>query len=461
MSNYDLNIERGILSAIIFDNSVFGDIESVLKPNHFYTKFHRDLFATFIEMYKKEIPLSEDFISKIMKDKFDEESMIEIISTNPITNYKAYIKELKEMAQKRELNKLALNIQADINNLESVEVLNNLEKKLNSLKEVSRDTKNLSFLRDLNVKKEDLNKEVEHLIKGLLVKNTLNMYFAMGGKGKSLLALSIAIKVLKEERVNEVFYLDMDNSIIALKNRNLEDLMDKTPGLNYIHKIKIDSPKKLLKDMANVALADKESFKDKLVVIDSIRDFLGGSDINHDTQVIPILDNLKLLREAGATVIFLHHISKGGVESKQSKGATAFRDSVDCSYYVDSNRIDNNNRSYTLTNDKDRIGFAENLAFELNVPNLTLNLGDYDIATMDKKEMELVAKVKEILTKTPGIKQIELLKELDKVGDKNIVEFLKKFTDTFWIVQKGDKNANIYFLIKEKRIDNGTLITYS
>lgn len=460
MSNHNLDIERGIFSAILFNNKSFEDIKSVLKPQHFYTKFHQKLFRVLIELDKKEIPLAEEFISKTMKADFCEESMLEIISTNPITNIKPYIKELKEMANKRELHKLLLNSQADINNLESVEVLNNLEKKINSLKEVSRDVKSLNFLRDMNIKEADLNKEVEHLIKGLLIKNTLNMHFASGGKGKSLLALSITVKLLKENLINEAFYLDMDNSIIALKNRNLSKLIDDVKGLNYIHKIKIDSPKKLLKNMANVALSDKEAYRDKLVVIDSIRDFLGGADVNHDTQVIPILDYLKILRESGATVIFLHHISKGGIESKQSKGATAFRDSVDSSHYVDSSRIDNNNRSYTLTSDKDRIGFAENLAFELNVPNLTLNLGDYDIATLDKKEMELVGKIKEILIKTPGIKQTELLKQLDLVGNKKVVDLLQKFEDTFWIVQK-DKQAKTYFIIKEKTMEDGTLIIRS
>jgi len=40
-------------------------------------------------------------------------------------------------------------------------------------------------LRNKTINAEDLNREVEHLIKGLLIKNTLNMWFASGEKGKS------------------------------------------------------------------------------------------------------------------------------------------------------------------------------------------------------------------------------------------------------------------------------------
>jgi RecA-family ATPase len=247
----------------------------------------------------------------------------------------------------------------------------------------------------------------------------------------------------------------MDNSLMALKNRGLDKLKLKYHNLRYIHKMKIDSPKKLLKQFSDIAISDKEAFRDKLIVVDSIRDFLGGSDVNSDSQVTPILDQLKNIREAGATVIFLHHISKGGIESKQSKGATAFRDSVDCSYYIDSNKIKENLRSYTLTNDKDRIGVLENVAFELEVNTMNIKLGNYEIATMNDKESEFVASVKNILSELNGITQNEILKKLDKIADKTSMELLKKYNEIFWLTRKGDKNANLYFLIKSKSIQNG------
>ncbi len=463
MNVFEVNIERGILNQILYDNSSFQNIKSLLTPEDFGVNEHRAIFRIMFNLAKNDLPIADSFIIKeINGDVNLENAFLDILTVNPIVNYEAYCIELKEVSLKRALTRVILSSQAEINNNTTAEVIETLQKKLSDLKDTKINSSDLNFLRNKKINAEDLNREVEHLIKGLLVKNTLNMWFASGGKGKSLLALSLSIKLLKENLINEVFYLDMDNSVIALKNRNLEKLINQISNLRYIHKIKIDSPKKLLKDMSASALSNKELFQNKLIIIDSIRDFLSGSDINHDTQVQPILEYLKHIREAGATIVFLHHISKSGVENKQSKGATAFRDSVDCSYYIDSNKISENMRSYTLTNDKDRIGFAENLAFEMDVKNLTLNLGNYEIATMDKREMEFVNKVKDILSENNGIKQTELLRMLDKLHDKTTIELLKKYTDIFWITHIGDKNAKMYFLIKEKKIDiNGVETIYS
>jgi replicative DNA helicase len=443
MIDYQQNIERSILASYIFS-----DVKLDLDDMDFFYMDNRKIAKIIKELIRNKIDVNELEILK--RDESLENAMLEVMVTNPLSNCTSYLKQLRENRILRELKKISLHIEhSSIPN----EIIKTIEKSLDNIKNTN--TNSLDVLRNLDINNNDFNLNIELLVDKFLVKNTLNMWFAIGGKGKSLLALSVCIKLLQNSLISEVFYLDMDNSLMALKNRGLDKLKLKYHNLRYIHKMKIDSPKKLLKQFSDIAISDKEAFRDKLIVVDSIRDFLGGSDVNSDSQVTPILDQLKNIREAGATVIFLHHISKGGIESKQSKGATAFRDSVDCSYYIDSNKIKENLRSYTLTNDKDRIGVLENVAFELEVNTMNIKLGNYEIATMNDKESEFVASVKNILSELNGITQNEILKKLDKIADKTSMELLKKYNEIFWLTRKGDKNANLYFLIKSKSIQNG------
>lgn len=58
---------------------------------------------------KEGLPIDEDFIlKKVPKEKTEEyqNTIIEILATNPISNPKAYELEIKENAKKRALQKL-------------------------------------------------------------------------------------------------------------------------------------------------------------------------------------------------------------------------------------------------------------------------------------------------------------------------------------------------------------------
>ena len=48
---YNLNVERAVLSAIIFDPEIYEEVVAVLKPEDFYLPFHQHLFASMEELY--------------------------------------------------------------------------------------------------------------------------------------------------------------------------------------------------------------------------------------------------------------------------------------------------------------------------------------------------------------------------------------------------------------------------
>jgi len=113
---YNLDIERGILSAILFDGKIYEDVAAILKPNDFYLPFHQNLFAAMEELYKKDYPIDEIFLKDhlLKQNKFDEELFLEILGTAPIEAVEAYAREIKDLAVKRELIHLSNEIKKTV-----------------------------------------------------------------------------------------------------------------------------------------------------------------------------------------------------------------------------------------------------------------------------------------------------------------------------------------------------------
>ena len=150
---YNLNIERAVLSAIIFDSEIFEDVATHLKSEDFYLPFHQHLFSAMERLFEKELPIDEEFLkTELQKSKkFDEVAMIEVLSANPITNTKAYVEEIKAYSNKRSLITLAteikkLTIEED---LEAEQVMDRVEQKLyeitqNSTSDDFKDSKKIT-----------------------------------------------------------------------------------------------------------------------------------------------------------------------------------------------------------------------------------------------------------------------------------------------------------------------------
>ena len=131
---YNINIERAVLSSIIFDPMIYEEIAAKLKPQDFYLPFHQHLFMAMERLTSQEKPIDEEFLVKELKkeDKFDETAMVEVLSANPISDTTAYVEEIKALSSKRSLVTLAteikkLTIEED---LDVTEVMDRVEKKL-------------------------------------------------------------------------------------------------------------------------------------------------------------------------------------------------------------------------------------------------------------------------------------------------------------------------------------------
>ena len=194
MNYYNLDIERAILSTILFDNTTIDEIEHILKYDDFYHPFHQKIYKVMLSLKEKELPIDEVFIQEQLKNEFDETLFVEIITTTPLSMIDEYSKKIKELSTKRKLELFLNKKKAELIDKDDIEVLNELEQEIKNFKNNSIDTFALNKFSEV----ED--KEIEFLLKDYLPvpKKAVTLLSARGGAGKSWLALQIALKVINQ-----------------------------------------------------------------------------------------------------------------------------------------------------------------------------------------------------------------------------------------------------------------------
>ncbi len=113
---YNLNIERAVISSVIYDPETLDDLVARIDSHVFYLSFHQHLFETMIELTQEELPIDEEFIrNRMMKRKeWDEVHMIDLLSSTPVSNVDAYINDLVEKSKKRSLAALSAQVKKEV-----------------------------------------------------------------------------------------------------------------------------------------------------------------------------------------------------------------------------------------------------------------------------------------------------------------------------------------------------------
>ena len=234
---YNINIERAVLSAIIFDPEIYEEIAAKLKPHDFYLPFHQHVFAAMEELSLEEKPLDDEFLRVKLTSmgKFDEVAMLDLLSANPITNTAAYLQEIKAKSSKRALATLATEIKKVTieDDLPVEEVMNLVEKKLyeitqNSTSDDFREAKEITLammseierLKSLGNSKligtdtgfKNLNDKTSGFGKGDLV-----IIAARPAMGKTALVLNMALKAIERNEGVAFFSLEMPAEQLMLR----------------------------------------------------------------------------------------------------------------------------------------------------------------------------------------------------------------------------------------------------
>ncbi len=358
-SLYNLNIERAVLSSILFDPSIYEDVVSKLKPTDFYLPDHTVIFEVMGELEKNNKPIDEEFLKKLLtqREKFNEDIFIDIISANPLSNSAAYIDEIKEKAIKRDLVKLTTDIKsvAVDQDLPSNEVLDLVQKKLY---EISMDANTKEFrespevvtatIEHINEMKKRGNDGIIGVDTGFRELNEKTAGFTEGqliiiaarpSMGKTAITLNIAQKALDDGRGVAVFSLEMPAEELMLRMLSakasipLQDLkvgnMSDEQWSDLTRASEEMSHKKLFVDddgMVNINQMRSKLRKLKmqnpeidLAVIDYLQLMSGTGGKDRHLEVSEISRGLKLLaRELNMPIVALSQLNRG-VESRHDK----------------------------------------------------------------------------------------------------------------------------------------------
>lgn len=135
-NTYIIEIERGLIAAILFDEEIFIEANDMLVSQDFLYPPHQKIYDICLSLKTQSLPINAEFVrTRVQEQNIVNEDFAQILATSPIANIQAYIKEIKNASIKRQLAKLATTIAAQTNDvdLQSEEILDSIEKEVYAL----------------------------------------------------------------------------------------------------------------------------------------------------------------------------------------------------------------------------------------------------------------------------------------------------------------------------------------
>ncbi len=282
------------------------------------------------------------------------------------------------------------------------------------------------FFKGKGVRKEHLNKKVEYIIEDFLVKGTINLIYSPPKVGKSSFLIGLVNYLIQNSNLHTL-YFDYDNPIIMLDDRGLTGFIEKnSTRFDYIHPdIVLLESKELLAKLVEDCM--KFDYSNTLLVFDSATDFC---DETSDSSVKLFFKSLKKLRNAGATIIVLHHTNK---KDPSYKGSSIFNSASDNRFALSKEYLNADEDYILLNNESARFGKIRDTAFILKRSTWNVKKVEFNEANIPKKERDFCEKILASLEENEELGQSKLLESIGlNKGDKKAIEYLNKFNNRYW-----------------------------
>lgn len=295
----------------------------------------------------------------------------------------------------------------------------------------------IDILQNMTLTGRDFNEQTQFIVDDFIAEKMITLIYADGGNGKSLLTQTLANTFASKGY--QVIYLDFDNPMSVLNERNIYEMMGNhhPEQLKYVHRSKCTlQPEMLLHMLGDDACGNE--YKDHVFFIDSLRNFM---NVKNDAQTLEMLTVLMNMREAGATIIALHHSNKDG---KNYEGSNNIRNSVDNIFQL--RKVTSNTHQNTLDLvlhvRKDRASIKDT-AVRIDAKNLTLSYLDVTSALMTEEVEEFAHEVKQAIEESESeLNKTELLKAVGrKKDDKTARRWLDQFDGVLW---KSKKQGGVF-----------------
>ncbi|VAY86630.1 Replicative DNA helicase [hydrothermal vent metagenome] len=358
-SVYTLNIERAVLSSILFNPDLIEDVLGIIKPSDFYLLAHKKIFSVMEKLNHEDLPIDEEFITKrVDKKDVDESIIIEILSSNPTPNIMAYVKEIKDSSVKRELASLAtdihkVTIEEELPAPQAVDFIQDKLYKIttNSASSELKDMETITYdtLEHIKKMKERGNKYLIGETTGFDALNRKTTGFNEGdliiiaarpAMGKTSLVLNTVLQNIEKGSGVVFFSLEMpaeqlmirllaSKTNIPLQNLRKGDLHDAQWSMVTKAMEDLNTKKLFVDDNGSVninqlrarvrKLAGNSDNNIKMVVIDYLQLMQGTGSKDRHLEVSEISRGLKLLaREIKLPIIALSQLNRG-LESRPDK----------------------------------------------------------------------------------------------------------------------------------------------
>lgn len=347
-----MQIERALLSSVFFDPELLDVLMELLVPEDFSYAPHKNIFFAMLELRRTDRPIDEEFVLKLSTNArpITQEELLNVLSTSPIGDTKAYALEIKDASIKRKLHAFATKIQESTSDRSSStqEIMDYLQSELYKItsthesrefraaKEVSQATmehisamkaKGNHLLIGVDTGFTDLNKKTTGFGSGDLI-----IVAARPAMGKTTLVLNMAQKALDTGKGVAFFSLEMPaeqlmlrmlaaKTSISLQNLRVGNLQD-DEWTNLSHAVDVMSKSPLFIDDNSILTihqlrAKLRKIKSKhpeigLAVIDYLQLMSGANNKDRHQEVSEISRGLKMIaRELEIPIIALSQLNRG------------------------------------------------------------------------------------------------------------------------------------------------------
>ncbi len=445
MINIDINIEKTILASVLFEPNLFVDVFKILEPDDFTHHEYKKIYVAMKILHDEDLPIDEEFIRRKVLAPIDNNVLIDVISTNPVSNIVEYAKELKRDSIVRQIKLASLSLQQkfDINLIDKLQHLKEQLESVNGIKKLKTADTQYSFFDKIDLDPTKVEEVTfSYLLDNFIVQNEITMIAARPATGKSLTAFAMANMVLHNKKIDTVYYLDGDNGMTTIKERKIHYVKQKWgKALRYIQGKSTNEYQRVIKELRNMDLAND------LVVFDSIKNFMFGGDRDKNKDVSKVMEVLKTLRNNGATVIFLHHSNKPqkDIDELMYAGSSAWEEDTSNAYILKKN---DDKKAFIFIPIKKRAGDLYEQAYSYDSDNHWLHQLDLVFAKQTKEDEDMINETIEYL-KSSRNKPMwsELWKNLTELGyDKEKAsKVIKNGEGKFWISERGERNNQKLF----------------
>lgn len=412
------NIEKVVLSSILFNSETIEEIGLIISENDFYLPLHKKIYSLMQKLHKKSMPIDEEFIIKYDNSKQVQDILIDILSITPVSDPIAYAKEIKEISAKKQIDMLSIKIKqmTSDEDTKSSEILNFIENEYEAL--ASRN--NYNFLNESSIaeiKAEDTNFICKKYVP--LPEHAVTLISARGGTGKTFVAIKIADEAIKENPDYKVLIVASEDRKGKIKAR-AEKLNISNPNIFISDVTPFDVLEKDYKTQNWKPTEEfykfkKEISKYDLIIIDPLISFYSGKENDNGDAKKFMLQFTNFCSKMNKTIVFLHHAGKNDTGTR---GAGAFADASRLAYFVTKDYTKDGDGIKELKNEKLRFEIEkenDNIKSVKNIDPLkkVADIGSFAVEVFPTfVEIQFVNETKKEKNYTPGF------------GDINSIDFV-------------------------------------